>query len=44
MNNKKLDKLISLSPFVIAVLVPVGRFVVGKILKQKKEKQLKTKK
>ena len=44
MNNRKLDKIISLSPLVIVVLVPVGRFVVGKILKQKKEKQLKTKK
>lgn len=43
MNNRKIDKILSLSPLVIAALVPVGRYIFGKILKKKKEKQIKQK-
>ena len=41
MKNKKLDTLISLSPFVIAALVPIGRFIFGKILKKQSKKNEK---
>lgn len=43
MKNKKLDTLISLSPFVIAALVPIGRFIFGKILKNNQRKNLNKK-
>lgn len=39
MKNKKIDTIISLSPFVIAILVPVGRYIFGKILKKKNEEK-----
>ena len=39
MKNRKIDTLISLSPLVIAVLVPVGRFIFGRILKKQEEKE-----
>lgn len=39
MKDRKIDKLISLSPLVIAALIPVGRFVFGKILKKQKEQK-----
>lgn len=41
MKNTKLDKFISLSPLAMAVLIPVGRYVFGKILKKQKAKQSK---
>ena len=41
MKNTKLDKIISLSPLVIAVLIPVGRYVFGKVLKKEKIKKSK---
>lgn len=41
MNNRKIDKIISLSPLVVAVLVPVGRYIFGKVLKKKKEEKNK---
>lgn len=37
MKNKKLDTLISLSPLVFVVLVPVGRYFFGKIIKKQEE-------
>lgn len=38
MKNKKLDTIISLSPFLIALLIPTGRYIFGKILKKSKNK------
>lgn len=37
MKNRKIDNIISLSPLVIAVLIPVGRYIFGKIMKKKKD-------
>lgn len=39
MKDRKIDKLISLSPLVVAVLIPLGRYVFGKILKKQKEEK-----
>lgn len=38
MKNKKIDTIISLSPFVIALLIPVGRYIFGKVINKNKDK------
>lgn len=37
MKNRKIDTIISLSPFVIALLVPIGRYIFGKLINKKEE-------
>lgn len=37
MKNRKLDNIISLTPFVILALIPIGRFIFGKIIKKQEE-------
>lgn len=38
MKKNKLDTIISLAPLALAVLVPVGRYIFGKVIDKQKEK------
>lgn len=39
MKNTKLDKIVSLSPLALAILIPVGRYFFGKIINKQKQKK-----